>query len=195
MPLYQSKSGSTPLALHKDKDRIVAYLLTPKGASQLRSAGVRSGQKFPARILAHLIRGGHAHSPRLADAAGQTLMSFTDEDMGSALPRCELTQVTTDIHLVVYGDGTGTQAKLLAPEPRFTLQKVTTLSIPVGVLTLDALDHLELSQKMPRKTPAASTLRSWLRQDLQTIWDKFVRDNSAKQTSLPLDPDETELKL
>ena len=133
MPLFQVKPGSVPAALMKDNEGIVAYSLTPQGAKQLRAAGVRSGQKFPARVLAALIRSGQAHSPRPADAAGQNLFTFDDEETGRYLPRCELTGVTSDVHLVVYGDGSRTVAKLLGPEPRFVLQKVTTLSMPVTV--------------------------------------------------------------
>lgn len=46
------------------------------------------------------------------------------------MPRCEMTGVTSDVHLAVYGDGSGTVAKLPGPEPRFVLQKER----PDGVL-------------------------------------------------------------
>jgi len=118
MPLFQAKSGTAGSILAKDGERVVAYSLTPQGAKQLKSAGVRSGQKVPARVLASLVRTGNAHSPRLADAAGQSMLGFK-EDEQTCLPRCELTGTTSDVHLVVYGEGSGTIAKLLGSEPRF----------------------------------------------------------------------------
>ena len=195
MPLFLAKSGATPTALLKDGDRVVAYTLTVQGAKQLRSAGVRTGQKFPARVLASLIRSGQAHSPRPADAAGQGLFTFQDEDLGSSLPRCELSGSTSDVHLVVYGEGAGTMAKLLGPEPRFVLQKATILSIPVTILSLASLSQLETAQKLPPKSTAVATLREWLRQDYAGVWEKLQKDNAHKQDMLPLGPDDTELPL
>ncbi len=85
--------------------RTGAYQLTPDGTKQLRSAGVRGGQKVPARVLTSLIRSGHAHSPRLAESAGQNQFNFSDDETSNFLPRCEMTGVTSDVHMVVYGDG------------------------------------------------------------------------------------------
>jgi hypothetical protein len=194
MPLFQAKSGTAGSILAKDGERVVAYSLTPQGAKQLKSAGVRSGQKVPARVLASLVRTGNAHSPRLADAAGQSMLGFK-EDEQTCLPRCELTGTTSDVHLVVYGEGSGTIAKLLGSEPRFLLQKVTTLSIPVSALSLAAVDRLETAQKVPMGTAAAATLRDWFRQDLEAGWEKLQRENGRRQAALPLDSGEDELPL
>ena len=195
MPLFQAKTGSVPTVLMKDNERVVAYTLTPQAAKQLRAAGVHSGQRFSAQVLAALIRSGQAHSPRTAAAAGQGLLGFSGEETGNFLPRCEMTGVTSDVHLVVYGEGTGTVAKLLGPEPRFVLQKVTQLSVPVTILSLAAVNQLETAQKLPPKSPAAATLREWFHQDFESAWAKLQRDNARKQEVLPLGPDGTELPL
>jgi len=181
MPLFQPKTPAGPVALTKDIDRIVAYSLTPEGVKKLREAGVRSGQRFPSRALAALIRSGQAHSPRLADAAGQTQFGFDrQEETGLHLPRCEMTGVTSDVHLVVYGEAAGTVAKLLGPEPRFVLQKVTQLSVPVTVLSLATISQLETVQKLPPKSAAAATLREWFRQDFESAWAKLQKENARK---------------
>ena len=195
MPLFQAKTGNVPAVLTKDGDRIVAYTLTPQGAKQLRAAGVRNGQKFPARLLASLVRSGLAHSPHLADAAGQALLGFQADEKENFLPRCELTGATSDVHLVVYGEGSGTIAKLLGMEPRFVLQKATKLSVPVTVLSLAAIGQLETAQKLPPNSAAASTLREWFRQDFESGWEQLQRENSRRQEALPLGPDEGELPL
>jgi hypothetical protein len=194
MPLYQAKSGAAGSILAKDGERVVAYSLTPQGAKQLRAAGVRSGQKVPARVLASLVRTGNAHSPRLADAAGQSMLGFK-EDEQTCLPRCELTGTTSDVHLVVYGESSGTVAKLLGPEPRFLLQKVTTLSVPIAALSLAAVDRLETAQKVPLGTTAAATLRDWFRQDMEAAWEKLQQENGRTQRALSLGSADDELPL
>lgn len=196
MPLFQAKSATGPVAITKDKDRIVAYTLTPDGVKKLREAGVRSGQEFPSRAFAALIRSGLAHSPRVADAAGQKQFGFDrHEEIDLHLPRCEMTGVTSDVHLVVYGDGIGTVVKLLGPEPRFVLQKVTQLSVPVTVLSLATVSQLETAQKLPLKSAATTTLRDWFRQDFESAWEKLQKENVRKQGVLTLGPDENELPL
>jgi len=193
MPLFQAKSGTAASVITKDGERVIGYVLTPQGAKQLRSAGVRSGQQFPASVLAALVRSGQAHSPHAADAAGQNLFAFVDGEIGQHLPRCEMTGVTSDVHLVTFGEGTGTVAKLLGPEPRFVLQRVTSLSVPVAVMTLATVNQLETAQKLPLKSEAAEVLREWLRQDFEGEWEKLTRDQRRKQGVLPLGPDGSEL--
>lgn len=193
MPLFQSAAGKSPLILSKDRDRIIAYALTPAAAKRLRENGVRNGRTIPSRVLASLIRTGDAHSPRPADATGQQVIF--EDDTADHLPRCELTGASTDLHLIVYGEGQGVVAKLVAAEPRFVLQKVTTLSAPVTTLNLAALDTLENTGKLPGGTTAAKTLRQWFRQDLESGWRKLEKDLAKTQQSLDLGPSPDELAL
>jgi hypothetical protein len=195
MPLFLSKPGTVPTVLTKDKERIVSYTLSPDGSKQLRAAGIRSGAKVPPRILAALIRSGNAHSPRLAESLGQVRFDFEGDDTSDFLPRCEMTGITSDVHLVVYGEGNGVVAKLLGPEPRFVLQKVTSLSVPLTILSLAAIGQLETAQKLPMKSTAAATLREWFRQDFENAWEKLKKDNLRQQGVLPLGTDRSELAL
>jgi hypothetical protein len=187
MPLFLSKTGTSPTVLTKDKDRIVSYTLTSDGLKQLRGAGVRSAQQVPPRILASLIKSGYAHSPRPAEASGQVRFDFESDDTSDYLPRCEMTGVASDVHLVVYGEGNGTVAKLLGSEPRFVLQKVTSLSMPVTVLSFATLGQLEATNKVPFGSAAAVALRTWLRHDFKTGWEKLLRDRELRQSDLPLE--------
>ena len=195
MPIFQSSRSQPPIILTKDKDRILAYLLSPDGAKQLKAAGIRTGATVPARVLASLIRSGLAHSPHPADAAGQTRFDFSDDDTASFLPHCELTGTSGDVHLVVYGEAQGTVAKLLSREPRFLLQKVTSVSVPVGILSNAALNILEVSGKLPGATAAAARVRHWLRQDLDTAWEKLRQSHDQRQADLPLDATPDHLPL
>lgn len=193
MPLFQNPSKQAALALTKDGDRIVAYTLTPVAVRRLRENGVRHGRKFPAPILASLIRAGDAHSPRLADHAGQMAL-FSDDNTADQLPRCEVTGSATDLHLVVYGEGLSTVVKLLSTEPRFVLQKMTKLSIPIWVLSASALEHLEAAGKIPIESAAATTLRQWFGKNYDAAWKKLLAA-SARQADLDLGPAGGELPL
>jgi hypothetical protein len=184
MPMFHSPKGQPPGVLTKDKDRVLHYALTPEGTKQLRAAGLRSGDTVPARVLASLIRSGHAHSPRPAEAAGQVRFDFGEDNTADFLPRCELTGTSADLHLVVYGEGSGVVARLLAREPRFLLQKVTTLSIPVAALGAASLAILEAAEKLPRGSAAASSLREWWRQDWEAAWER-LRQSRGSPTGRP----------
>lgn len=126
MPLFLSKTGAAPTVLTKDKDRILSYTLTADGAKQLRAAGIRNGHKIPARVLASLIRSGQAHSPHLAESQGQVRFDFASDDTSDFLPRCEMTGVTSDVHLVVYGEGNGTRAVLCLSPGELTISSLAS---------------------------------------------------------------------
>jgi hypothetical protein len=193
MPLFQHPPKQGALALTKDKDRVVAYALTPAAIRKLREGGVRHGRKFPASILASLIRTGDAHSPRLADHAGQITL-WGDDNTAQQLPRCEMTGTTADLHLVVYGEGLGTVVKLLSAEPRFVLQKVTKLSVPIWMLTTPLLDQLQATGVIPADAPAATSLRTWFRKNYDAAWAK-LQSGAALQESLDLGNPADELPL
>ncbi len=186
MPLFHSPRGASAGVLTKDRDRIIHYTLSSDGAKQLRAAGLKSGDSVPARVLASLIRAGHAHSPRPAESAGQAKFDFSDDNTADLLPRCELTGTSVDLHLVVYGEANGVVSRLLSLEPRFLLQKTTTLSIPIPALAPSSLATLEAIGKLPSGTQAAATLRDWWRQDWEIAWEKLRRDRDQRQDYLKL---------
>lgn len=193
MPLFQSSPKQPALALTKDSERIIAYVLTTAAVRRLRDSGVRHGRKFPATILASLIRTGDAHSPRPADHAGQISL-FGDDDTVDQLPRCEVTGSTLDLHLVVYAEASGAVAKLLSTEPRFLFQKVTKLSIPVWALNSVLLGQLEATGKLPPDSTAAKSLRQWFRRNYDAAWEKLLATNS-RQDHLDLGNTTGELAL
>jgi hypothetical protein len=193
MPLFQSSGGKPPTILAKDRERVFIYQLTAAGAKRLRENGARHGRSVPGRVLASLIRTGEAHSPSAADAAGQK--TLFDDDTSDHLPRCELTGATTDLHLVVYGEGNGVVAKLVSTEPRFLLQKGTTVSVPLAALTAAMVDTLESTGKLPAGSAAVKTLRQWFRRDFEAAWTKLAAERREPQISLGLEPTGDELPL
>jgi hypothetical protein len=80
----------------------------------------------------------------------------------------------------------GVVARLLSREPRFLLQKVTTVSIPVAALGAASLTILEATEKLPRGTVAAASLREWWRQDWEAAWERLRQSRSTRQGDLPL---------
>ena len=114
VPLLRREGPKDAVALTKDKDRVLAYNLTPAGLRRLRDNGVRIGSSFPSSILASLIRTGDAHSPRPAEEPGQGKL-FDADTTSNELPRCEATGSTADLHLVVHGiEGSATAQLLFA---------------------------------------------------------------------------------
>ncbi len=193
VPLLRRKGPKDAVALTKDKDRVLAYMLTPAGLRRLRDSGVRIGSSFPSSILASLIRTGDAHSPRPAEEAGQGKL-FEGDNTADELPRCEATGSTADLHLVVHGTEGATVAQLLSPEARFILRKSTLLSLPIWLLDLRLLDQLEASKLMPGSTKAAASLRQWFRRDYDQAWEKLAKSH-AHQSALDLGPAADELSL
>ena len=193
MPLFQSTGGKPPTILAKDRERVFIYQLTTAGAKRLRENGARHGRQVPGRVLASLIRSGEAHSPTVADAAGQK--SLFEDDTSDHLPRCELTGATTDLHLIVYGEGNGVVAKLVSTEPRFLLQKGTTLSVPLAALTAAVVDTLESTGKLKSGSEAAKILRQWFRRDFEAAWTKLAAERREPQISLELGRSTDELPL
>lgn len=63
------------------------------------------------------------------------------------------------------------------------------------VLSLAVISQMETAQKLPLKSPAATTLRDWLRQDMESIWEKFQKQNARKQGVLPLGHESGELEI
>lgn len=193
MPVFQHPPKQDAFALTKYKDRIAAYALTRAAVRKLQGTGGRHGRKFPASILASLVRNGDAHSPRLADHAGR-IMLWGDDDTEQELPPCEMTGTTAALHLVVCSEGIGAVVKLLSSEPRPVLQKVTKISIMIWALTTPLLDQLQATGTIPGTAPAAITLRNWFRNYYDDAWGK-LKFGAARQESLDLGTTANELPL
>ena len=193
VPLLRRDGPKDAVALTKDKDRVLAYNLTPAGLRRLRDNGVRIGSSFPSSILASLIRTGDAHSPRTAEEPGQGKL-FDADTTSDELPRCEATGSTADLHLVIHGTEGSAAAQLLSPDARFVLRKTTILSVPIWLLDLERLDQLEASKLVPAATKASASLRLWFRRDYDQAWEKLAKSHS-QQSALDLGPTPGELSL
>lgn len=193
MPLLRRDGKTGAVVLSKDRDRVLAYTLTPAGLRRLRDHGVRIGGGVPSSILAALIRTGDAHSPRPADATGQGQF-FGDDDTADHLPRCESTGSTADLHLVVHATAGAAVAQLLSPEARFIVRKATSLSVPVWLLGSRLLDQLEASAQIPLGSDATDRLRQWYRRDHDDAWAKLAASRE-QQSALDLGPAADELAL
>jgi hypothetical protein len=62
-------------------------------------------------------------------------------------------------------------------------------------LTIAGLATLEAIGKLPVGSPAAKTLRAWLRQDLEAGWSKLAAQRAEPQQTLELGPTPDELPL
>ena len=193
MPLLRRDGKTGAVALTKDKERVLAYSLTPAALRRLRDHGVRIGGALPSSILVALIRAGDAHSPRPAEAAGQGQL-FGDDDTADHLPRCETTGTTADLHLVVHTATGAPVAQLLCADARFVLRKSTSLSVPIWLLSTRLLDQLETSAQLPRDADATARLRQWFRRDHEDAWARLEK-SVTQQSALALGSSSDELPL
>lgn len=193
--LYAYKTRPGSYAKASIQGAVVTFQITEAGRLALAEAGVKAGEKFPQAILLDLIRRGEAFTggsgvDAPSDDPAQMLIDWgMEEDLDSHLPKCEETGSAIDLHLVVVEENGQPRARLLGPDPRHILRKVTTLSIPLVALTLDLLDRLETVEKLPKDNPAVATVRDWLRQDRAKEWERLRQIQSQRQADLGLDTD------
>lgn len=84
---------------------------------------------------------------------------------------------------------------MLGLEPRFVLQRATSLSVPVTILSLAAVNHLDAAGKVPVKSAATTTLRAWFQQDFEQAWEKLTGDHARSQGVQALGAGTEELPL
>ena len=98
------------------------------------------------------------------DLQGQGELALDGLDAMAVMPRCEMTQVNFDLHLVAFEDAdTGEDtARILGADYRHLVRRTTTLSIPINILSIGAIRSLEEQGKIPTRTAAAAKLTSWL---------------------------------
>ncbi|MCU0771429.1 MAG: hypothetical protein MUE94_06620 [Verrucomicrobia bacterium] len=192
--LYQRTDGSGFYAKASVQGSIVTFQLTERGVARLREAGVEPGGKFPLRLLLALYRPGDAYTLRGGTGpkagyheAEQFMFGFDENQAAETLfPACAVSGSRDDLHLVVSEDGSPAVARWLGPDARAALEGRTLLSLPLPLVTLDALARLEALGKLPAGSETVRTWRQWLADDLGAAWAEFRRANAQKQAGLGL---------
>lgn len=144
-------------------------------------------------------RGSQSKSKSKSKTAGvaapeQSEWLFGDLENMAAMPRCEVTGVNVDLHLVAYRDLDTNEftARLLGADYRHLVRNKTTLSIPVAVLSTVMLRQLEKMRKIPLGTRAAKQLREWFGRDNDAEWGGEHRKRKTLSQA-PLDlPEESD---
>ncbi len=163
--------------------------------ARLREAGVESGGKFPLRLLLALYRPGDAFTlkggtgPKAGySEAEQFVFGFEENRAAEPLfPLCAVHGSQDDLHLVVSEDGGPPVIRWLGPEARATLAGRTLLSLPLPLVTLEALARLEALGKLPNGSEPVRVWRQWLADDLSAEWAQFRWAQARKQAGLRLD--------
>jgi hypothetical protein len=89
--------------------------------------------------------------------------------------------------LVVSEDGGPPVARWLGPEARGALVGHTLLSLPLPLVTLEALARLQALGKLPAAGEPVRVWRQWLADDLSAEWARFRRTQAQRQAGLRLD--------
>ena len=105
----------------------------------------------------------------------------------SLFPVCAVNGSQDDLHLVVSEDAGPAVVRWLGPEARAALAGRTLLSLPLPLVTLDALARLEALGKLPPGSEAVRAWRQWLADDLGAEWEQFRQARAQKQAGLGLD--------
>ena len=196
MPTFHTNDdGSGHCAKASLNGRVVAFQLSPTAAQRLMGAGVIEGSRLPNKLLLALIQSGDALTGaevRATRSGKQGALPFGEGELDTdgILPRCEETGGHIDLHLVVLDDGFGggrRKTRLLSLEPRHVLRKLTSLSLPVAVLSQRTLDQLIATDKVNTGSSAVTMLSRWFGYRLASAWDELARLRSARQEGLVFD--------
>lgn len=200
--LHQYSKSADYYAKSHIKGAIVTFQLTQDGQRKLLDSGLAESSKFPLNLLLDLVRSGDAYTGgsgvEMSESidAGQLTFDFPeDEAAEKLLPSCSVTGSYDDLHLVVLQRGEAPVAQLLSPVPRRQIQEPILLSIPLPLLDLKALNHLQRMDKLPDDA-TISSLRHWFNQDMTAYWERWRRQRTAKPQQFGLlAPDEEEPSL
>lgn len=192
MPVLQSYAdGSGHYIRGSVHGSVVTFQLTAHGFDRLTAAGIGSGDRFGLTLLADLTRSGDAFTRRGGAGfheAEQFEFDFSESESRESeklFPVCSVTGGFDGLHLVVHGTAGEQEVQLLAPEARGNLAGRILLSVPLPLLSLQALALLEDSGHVPPACPAVEDLRRWFRQDAAAEWDRLRRQREARQQALP----------
>jgi hypothetical protein len=118
----------------------------------------------------------------------QSEWDFEEVRASSAMPRCEVTGVNVDLHLVAYRDPDTDEsvARILGGDYRHLVRHKTSMSVPLTILNVGSLRQLEKLRKIPLGTRAAKQLREWLGRGSEPAWGERSRPKQLRQVPLEL---------
>jgi hypothetical protein len=168
------------------KGNIVTFQLTETAQKELLEIRLADGSKFPLRVLINFMRRGEAFTrsgvePLPRNAARNRTYDFPDDEISENLmPTCSVTGAFDDLHLVIWQQGANPEAQLLSTVPRSKLQIPVSLSIPLPLLSLQALKNLQKMGKIPQSEDV-QFLRAWYEHDNDGQWD-VIRKRRARES-------------
>ena len=129
------------------------------------------------------------HESKVTEIGGQTQMNLDGLSAMGVIPRCEKTGTNVDLHLVAYDDPDTADftASILGADYRHLVRSNTTLSVPISILSLGAIQSLETRKKIPIGTVAAENLRAWLKLGADASWEEVAEASQVRQVALELD--------
>ena len=117
--------------------------------------------------------------------AEQFDFSFAENQSAERLfPICAETGSYDDLHLVVADAGGGATAQLLGPTARAKLAGVTTLSLPLALVSAENLARLEALGKLPEASEVIRALRQSWAEDSSAEWAAFRQLKGQRQAGL-----------
>lgn len=201
MPILHQYAASTGYyAKACIKGNIVTFQLTETAQNELLELRLVDGSKFPLRVLINFMRRGEAFTrsgmePLPRNDVRRRTYDFPDDEIAeNLLPTCSVSGAYDDLHLVVWQRGANSEAQLLSTIPRGKLQIPVSLSIPLPLLSLQALKNLQKMGKIPHSEDI-QFLRAWYEHDNDGQWDviRKRRERESRQMLLLTDDGERSL--
>lgn len=124
-----------------------------------------------------------------SENGGQAEFNLEEIEGMELMLRCEETGTNVDLHIVAYKDPDSEEltASILGADFRHLVRNSTTLSVPIGILSLRSIRSLEARKKIPRGSEAVKNLNACLRNEVESTWKKVAKAKQSHQSSLNLD--------
>lgn len=187
--LYRYATAPGYYAKAHIKGNVVTFQLTEKAQKELLDIRLVDGSKFPLRDLMHFMRRGEAFTRggvEFLRERSQWTHDFPDDKIAEKLmPACSVTGGYDDLHLVVWHHGASREAQLLSAAPRNKLQHPVSLSIPLPLLSLNALNHLQQMDKIP-SGEVIDFLRAWYQGDSDAHWETLRQERAHQSEQMLL---------
>lgn len=136
------------------------------------------------------------HNSNKNKAGDQREFNLEEIEGMELMLRCDKTGTNVDLHLVAYKDPDSGEfsAGILGADYRHLVRNTTTLSVPIGILSLRSIRSLEARKKIPGGSEAVKNLQACLRNAAVSSWAEVAKSTQSRQSSLSLN-DDSELGL
>lgn len=189
--LHKYRDGKAYYVRTKVKGVIITFQLTAEGVEQLRSAGVRLGEKFSRWLLLDLYSSGQAFTGKsstteeeFAAKMPQGELDFShDTEPETLFPACSACASLDDLHLVEIRVDEP-HASILCARCRQERLGYIDASIPLPLVTKGILNRFLQIENIQKIDPSVDSYKSLLNTEFSRRWEALVRKKPVQESLL-----------